>query len=634
MKQLGRYEILDELGRGAMGVVFKARDPLIGRLIALKTITTFAAEDPGMVERFWREAKAAGALQHANIVTIHDVGEADGVPFIAMEYLEGESLAGLISRGAPLSLTEKVGYLVQTCRALQYAHRRSVIHRDIKPANIVLTEEGVIKVVDFGIARVSDAPNTHTGTLLGTLGYMSPQQIRGKRADGLSDIWSVGVVLYELLTGRRPFKGGNQADLMRSIVQDEPAALSDVLGGCPYQLVTISRRALAKNEANRYQSMEQLLLDLKSAWASMHLNTSGEPATAAGVQSAERAFAMQEAGGGKPLIAQSAQRLEPRNLPVKDAWTSGLAVASKAADVPVVSTPEFVPPPVAAISSTNASSASRAWPMPEWAGGSWQRGIAVFAAAFIIVTIGLEASRLRLHSSGSKPVSEASDSVMPAKPAPMVSAQAVSSPSFSSETGSIGGPPSGAERSAPEAQFEAAVAEFNRAVAAKDAAALKSHVLPEFQRIAQRAGPRAKDAAAYVSSAIPKALRIVTRWPEIGCGADVPNPGSDPGSDAQAGLFAACGELDPPNPQWVQFSWPEFPAQARQAGLGNGVALLSVTVDQRGSVIAARSRVPSDPFGFTDAAIQAALKWKTTTPRAGGMPVRTQFSVDVPFDQP
>ena len=634
MKQLGRYEILDELGRGAMGVVFKARDPLIGRLIALKTITTFAAEDPGMVERFWREAKAAGALQHANIVTIHDVGEADGVPFIAMEYLEGESLAGLISRGAPLSLTEKVGYLVQTCRALQYAHRRSVIHRDIKPANIVLTEEGVIKVVDFGIARVSDAPNTHTGTLLGTLGYMSPQQIRGKRADGLSDIWSVGVVLYELLTGRRPFKGGNQADLMRSIVQDEPAALSDVLGGCPYQLVTISRRALAKNEANRYQSMEQLLLDLKSAWASMHLNTSGEPAPAAGVQSAERAFAMQEASGGKPLIAQSAQRLEPRNLPVKDAWTSGLAVASKAADVPVMSTPEFVPPPVAAISSANASSASRAWPMPEWAGGSWQRGIAIFAAAFIIVTIGLEASRLRLHSSGSKPVSEASDSVMPAKPAPMVSAQAVSSPSFSSETGSIGGPPSGAERSAPEAQFEAAVAEFNRAVAAKDAAALKSHVLPEFQRIAQRAGPRAKDAAAYVSSAIPKALRIVTRWPEIGCGADVPNPGSDPGSDAQAGLFAACGELDPPNPQWVQFSWPEFPAQARQAGLGNGVALLSVTVDQRGSVIAARSRVPSDPFGFTDAAIQAALKWKTTTPRAGGMPVRTQFSVDVPFDQP
>jgi TonB family protein len=612
VKQLGRYEILDELGRGAMGVVFKAHDPLIGRLVALKTITTSVADEPGMVERFWREAKAAGALQHVNIVTIYDVGEADGVPFIAMEYLEGESLAALISRGAPLSLPEKVGYLVQTCRALQYAHRRSVIHRDIKPANIVLTVEGVIKVVDFGIARVSDASHTHTGTLLGTLGYMSPQQIRGKRADGLSDIWSVGVVLYELLTGRRPFKGGNQADLMRSILQDEPVALSDALGGCPYQLVTISRRALAKNEAHRYQSMEQLLLDLKSAWASMHLNTGAVPAPPAGVQAAEREFAMQEASGGRAQILQSGQKLGPGDLPLKDARPRAWAAAPKAAGVPA---PEFAPPPAPAIPSPSPSAANRAWSMLRWA-GSWQRGVAIFAAALAIVTIGLEASRLRLHSAGSAPVS----------------AQPVSAQSVSAKTGSIGTAPSAAERATPEAQFGAAVAEFNQAVAAKDAAALKSHVLPEFQRIAQGAGPRAKDAAGYVSSAIPKALRSVTRWPEIGCGADVPPPGSDPGSDPLAG-FSACGALDPPNPQWVQFSWPEFPAQARQAGLGNGVALLSVTVDQRGSVIAARSRVPSDPFGFTDAAIQAALKWKTTTPRAGGAPVRTQFSVDVPFDQ-
>jgi TonB family protein len=207
----------------------------------------------------------------------------------------------------------------------------------------------------------------------------------------------------------------------------------------------------------------------------------------------------------------------------------------------------------------------------------------------------------------------------PSKPAEAVS----------SEISAIGNQSAGAEKSSPDAQFGAALAHFNQAVAAKDAAAMKSHVLPEFQQIAQGAGPRAKDAAGYVSSAIPKALRSITRWPEIGCGVDLP----DPGIDAQAALFAACGALDPPKLQWVQFSWPEFPAQARQAGLGNGVALLSVTVDQRGSVIAARSRVPSDPFGFTDAAIQAALKWKTTMPRAGGTPVRTQFSVDVPFDQ-
>ena len=529
-----------------MGVVFKAHDPLIGRLVALKTITASVADDPSLVQRFWREAKAAGALQHANIVTIHDVGEADGVPFIAMEYLEGESLAAQISRGAPVALTEKVGYLVQTCRALQYAHRRGVIHRDIKPANIVLTVEGVIKVVDFGIARVSDASHTHTGTLLGTLGYMSPQQIRGKRADGLSDIWSVGVVLYELLTGRRPFKGGNQADLMLSILQDEPVPLSDALGGCPYQLVTISRRALARNEANRYQSMEEMLLDLKSAWAAMHLNKPGERAPAAGVQTAEREFAMQEvASRGTPRLPQSGQKLEPRNLPAKDARPSGLAGAPKAIDIPAIPTPELAPTPAAAIASARVSAANRAWSMPEWP-GSWQRGIAIFAAALAIVTIGLEASRLRLHSSGSTPASAASDPVTPAsQPAQTASSQADSSQASSSKIGSLGNASGnapgnaalGAERPTPEAQFEAAVAEFNQAVAVKDAAALKSHVLPEFQRIAQGAGPRAKDAAGYVSSAIPKALRSITRWPEIGCGVDLP----DPGIDTQAAFSPLAG---------------------------------------------------------------------------------------------
>ena len=197
-------------------------------------------------------------------------------------------------------------------------------------------------MVDFGIARVSDASHTHTGTLLGTLGYMSPQQIHGKRADGLSDIWSVGVVLYELLTGRRPFKGGNQADLMRSIMQDEPAALNDVLGGCPYQLVTISRRALSKNEANRYQSMEQLLLDLKSAWASMHLNKPAENrAPAVGVQTAEREFAMQEvASGGRPQHSAiraevGAEGVACQRRADRAAWPG----APKAIDIPAVRDP-------------------------------------------------------------------------------------------------------------------------------------------------------------------------------------------------------------------------------------------------------------------------------------------------------
>ncbi len=335
MQQIGRYEVLQEIGHGAMGVVFKARDPLIDRLIALKTITASVAEDKDLLERFRREAKAAGTLQHPNIVTIYEMGEADGVPFIAMEYLEGESLDALITRRAPAPLPQKVGYLVQTCRALQYAHRRSVIHRDIKPANIVVTVEGVVKVVDFGIALLAAASKTQTGTLLGTLAYMSPQQLGGKRADARSDIWSVGVVLYELLTGRRPFAGENHAALVLSILQEEPVPLREMLPECPYQLDAIVRKALAKDDAVRFQSMEELLLGLKSAWAALHLNKAGEaPADAA--LTAAHEFALQPAASRtKPRIAQSAQRVVAlRDLPAKNAPSRALAPKPAGASIP------------------------------------------------------------------------------------------------------------------------------------------------------------------------------------------------------------------------------------------------------------------------------------------------------------
>src|SRR5579864_2022131 len=198
-EHIGRYEILEEIGRGAMGVVFKGSDPLIGRAVAVKTITSGVAENSDLLERFYREARAAGGLQHPNIVTIHELAESDGAPFIVMEYLEGESLEKLIARKPALPLATKVGYVVQACRALDYAHRRGVIHRDVKPANIVVTRDGVVKVVDFGIARLGPTSNTQTGMLLGTLAYMSPEQVRGQHFDARSDVWAMGVVLYELI---------------------------------------------------------------------------------------------------------------------------------------------------------------------------------------------------------------------------------------------------------------------------------------------------------------------------------------------------------------------------------------------------------------------------------------------------
>ena len=608
MKQISRYEILSELGRGAMGVVFKAQDPLIGRLIALKTITASVADDPGLLERFRREAKAAGALQHPNIVTIYEMGESDGAPFIAMEYIEGESLAALIERRAPIPLAQKVGYLVQTCRALQYAHRRGVIHRDIKPANIMVTLEGEVKVVDFGIARLADASKTQTGTLLGTLAYLSPQQIRGKGGNALSDIWSLGIVLYELMTGRRPFQGENHAALMLSIMHNDPVPLRELLAGCPPQLDTISQRALAKDETVRYQSMEELLLELKSAWAALHLNRPGEtPAEAARTGADD--LALQLVGSrARTQSAQRAEKIGLRNPPARITRPSVYRSTLKAAPIPSVPIAAKVTIPRAP--SPGTANLASATPVRA---RSWQRGIAFAAIGLAVLAgVGLEANRVRVHyrTNKSLPASPSAQEPVPAA------------------VNAIEDQPASPEKLTPDAQFNAALAHFHRAVMAKDAGSLKLLVRPEFQQIAQEGGPRAKDAAAYVSSAIPIALRGMTPWPQIRCGGE-----PDRETALQLSSFVDCASLDAPKPQWVQFSWPEFPPQARQAGLDNGLAMLSLTVDQEGAVVGAWSRVKPDSFGFTSSAMKAALKWKTTVPRTTGNPVETQLSVDVPFSQ-
>ncbi len=269
MQHIGRYEIVRELGRGAMGVVFKARDPLIGRSLAVKTITAGIANNPDLLERFHREAKSAGLLQHPNIVTVYELAESDGSPFIAMEYLEGESLEQLIASRLPVPLAQKLGYFVQACRAFDYAHSRGVVHRDIKPGNIMITTDGAVKVVDFGIARIMDTSKTQTGSLLGTLAYMSPEQLRGQPADERCDIWSLGAVLYECLAYRKPFIGENHGALIRSILDDQPPSLRELAPECPESLETVVQRALCKDVSARYQTMEKLLLDLEPIWSEL-----------------------------------------------------------------------------------------------------------------------------------------------------------------------------------------------------------------------------------------------------------------------------------------------------------------------------------------------------------------------------
>ena len=269
MKKLGKFEIIQKVGQGAMGVVYKAHDPMIDRIVALKTLTTGLSEDPNLLKRFYSEARSAGSLRHPNIVTIYELGHEGDIPFIAMQFLKGESLDKIIDRLPNLSLSQKVGFIVYVCRALEYAHKQNppVIHRDIKPGNVMVAPDGSVVVVDFGIARLGESTMSQSaGMLIGTLGYMSPQLFRGATADPRSDIWATGVMFYEVLAYRRPFKGETPAALMSSIVLEEPRSILEAAPGTPAEIRTILDRMLAKDVEARYQNMEEVLMDLEPVW--------------------------------------------------------------------------------------------------------------------------------------------------------------------------------------------------------------------------------------------------------------------------------------------------------------------------------------------------------------------------------
>ena len=260
--RIGAYDIVDVIGRGGMGTVFRGTDPRIGRTVAIKMLTA-AADDPDLLERFYREAKYTGNLHHQNIVTVYELGHQDGVPYLVMEYLEGVSLEGVIASGRPTPIAEKLGIVLQVCSGLTYAHKQSLVHRDIKPANIVILADGTAKIVDFGIALLGDSQLTRTGHVVGSLNYMSPEQLNGNMdVDARTDVYSAGVVLFQLLTGALPFDGGSTAATLRKIVQDPPPLLSKYLTDCSEELEGILQKALAKNRDERYSSPEDFALDL------------------------------------------------------------------------------------------------------------------------------------------------------------------------------------------------------------------------------------------------------------------------------------------------------------------------------------------------------------------------------------
>jgi hypothetical protein len=265
--RIGKYDILDVLGRGGMGVVYRARDSRIGRNVAIKTLTEGFSGNEEMLKRFYQEAGHTGNLRHPNIVIIYDFGDENGLPYIVMEYLDGDPLDRLIRDRVPLHLSVKLEIIEQVCVALAYAHAQGTIHRDVKPANVIVQQDGLAKLLDFGIARADedhvDGGMTRTGTLVGTPAYMAPERLEGAKFDGRSDIFSAGVVLYQLLTGRLPFDAEYPA-ILSQILQQDPPPLSEFISEYPPQLDQIIEKALAKKAADRYSSAGDMATDLNA----------------------------------------------------------------------------------------------------------------------------------------------------------------------------------------------------------------------------------------------------------------------------------------------------------------------------------------------------------------------------------
>ena len=319
--QLGRYTIDSEIGRGAMGVVFKATDSVLQRTVAVKTVNMAMEKDHAdkYEARFYQEARAAGGLNHPNIVTVYDAGKAGDVVYMAMEYIQGVELRSLLVEGQPMGVSQALSVAAQVAEGLGYAHQQGVVHRDIKPANIMVVAEGPVKITDFGIARMrASADLTQTGVMLGSPKYMSPEQVIGKRADHRSDIFSLGDILYEMLTGNAPFTGENVTALMYQIVNFAPPAPSSVNPQVPEMLDFVVAKMLAKPLEERYQDAREAAKDLRECERSMAAPTSAsQPGRPSGLASGAQPE-MMSTQAKSVVLAQSVNRTRQQDNAAED----------------------------------------------------------------------------------------------------------------------------------------------------------------------------------------------------------------------------------------------------------------------------------------------------------------------------
>ena len=302
MTTFGRYEILDKLGEGAMGVVYRAQDAALGRVVALKMLSAELGGEEELHQRFQREAEAIGRLSHPHIVTVYDMGDAEGQLYMAMELLEGQDLRKLVERGRAIPLADRVRLLAQICDGMAYAHSRGVVHRDIKPANILVTTKGQVKLLDFGLARVAARSTiTRRGVILGTPDYMSPEQAMGRNVDHRSDIFSAGAVFYEFLGLCKPFRGKTLHSVLYQILSEEPEPLLTLNPRLPARLAAVVHLMLRKEPERRYESMEEVrraLLDIHAALRRSH-SRSANGTTGAAITEEVRARVREYVASGR-----------------------------------------------------------------------------------------------------------------------------------------------------------------------------------------------------------------------------------------------------------------------------------------------------------------------------------------------
>ena len=670
VRTIGRYRIFEELGRGAMGVVYRGFDPVIGRTVALKTLTIHPEDAHARVfrDRLYREAAAAGVLSHPNIITIFDIVEGGGLTAVAMEYIEGRPLAAIIAERAPLPMELAVEVLDQVCSALDFAGSQSIVHRDIKPANILLTSGGRVKIADFGVARLALSTMTQTGTVLGSPSYMSPEQVRGLPLDGRSDLFSAAVVFYEMMTRERPFAGDDIATTMYRIAHEPPTPPGQFNGAIGPEVATILDRALAKDPGDRYQKGADFVAALRAmmprasrrgavaALASIATAPPPVPAVVAASPEAGATFTASTARGTPPVLPIPVSGSPTPAVfggdgvvlaPIPEDQHGALPAASDPAApgvaLPTIKVPARPQPPAAPGPQVPGPASPGvvlptikvpARPQPPAAprllvpgAGSKRRRLPaalIGAGGVLVVALAVAGAwwyrtGAGLQTPGGAPASEPPASVEPATappPAPV--------------------PPDGAVAPAGSSAVPAAVP----AVPGQGAAAARSPALKagstgpglDSRTIPQRGAALPRARGTVTKGASPATLAAPVPPPQV----LAPAPASQPAGGAPTrtpGRVYEAMEVDV-RPSVVKQVAPVYPEDALQQRVQDTV-VLKVLIGPGGNVEEIQVLRGSGKAPSLNAAAAAAVRqWMFEPARKSGRPVSCWYSVGVPFEPP